>query len=202
MASPTKPSKPPMNLIPAELGKPIEEFPAGMENAIAGVIISILMATIGSVGIAWGIWKMVETGRQPFFSKEGGYIFAILLLPMIASLVGGVFGLRYSISLFSRTLWVCDRGLFVVVSRRWQVILWSGVNSIEEVVTQDYFPLKGIARHALPLGKSRTYRFHLADGQTVGFDGDSVRRIGRLGQILEEKAEQIQLKWTVTRIGS
>ncbi|MFL5340936.1 MAG: hypothetical protein ACJ8F7_12385 [Gemmataceae bacterium] len=201
MELPAEPSKLSVNQIPSDLGKPIEEFPVGVENPIAGVIISILMVTVGSGGIIWAIWKIVETaGRQPFFSKGGPYIFAILLVPVIGALVGGLFALRYSIRLFSRTVCVCENGLFVVYSRKRQVIPWSAINSIEEVVTQDYFPLKGVARHALPMGKSRTYRLTLADGQIVGFDGDTTRRIGRFGQLLEEKAEQIRLTWNVTHI--
>lgn len=169
------------------LGSVLEEFRPGSENIIAGMVLSLLFVAGGLVGIGWTIRTAVADGGKDNNLWASLGVQAIVFTGFA---VGGVFAFRYASGLRSFRVAVCEDGLRVTSRGSTEDVPWRHIHHIEMIVSEDYFPLKGIAKHALPMGKSRAYRIHRRDGWEQVINKDRVRRIGRFGQLLEQYAEQ------------
>src|SRR5262249_17598748 len=188
--------------VPAGVRQPLEELRAGMENVIGGFILAGLLVAAGLAALVGLSREVIQSGgKLPFHTDKGLSWTAVGLWGLVGAglLVGGFFLWQFAAGLRSRRVWVCANGLYFVWARSAEAVPWEQIESVTVTVAQEYFPLKGIASKALPMGKSRSYVIRRKDGYEVGVDANAVRRIGRFGQILEERAEQHGFKWQVVQ---
>ena len=87
--------------------------------------------------------------------------------------------------------------------RRWgedTEIAWTTVALIREIILYERPPiLKGPASLLLPKIASKSYLVTTSDGQKFCFDGNSVAKIKRLGEMLHERAMALELPWETVR---
>lgn len=187
---------------PAELGNVQAELRAGWENIIAGVVISVAIVVAAGILETKIVREAMQTGWQmPVWVEKGISWGALVLITAIVlgMLVGAVLLFRYALSLRSRRTSICEHGLWYVDRRQKEPIAWLGIACIVETVTQKHFPLKGVGRHLLPMGKERSYLIRRSDGREFSFNGNEVKPIGLLGQTLEVMAETHSIPWQIVQ---
>jgi hypothetical protein len=188
--------------IPAELGEVQELFRAGTANVAAGFIIASALAIGGLFGLILCLWKIIQAGgNAPVMGNDGpSWGVASLMIGLMILLIGSGFAVGwYANSLRFRRVYLCTDGLFVIKSGVAEPIRWDQIEQIVEIATQEYFPLHGIAKHALPVKMSRTYSIIRVDGWKTHLDGDAVKKIAQIGQILEERAREHAIPWEIVR---
>jgi hypothetical protein len=171
--------------LPTDVGRPLHEFRPGMENVIAGSILALLLVAVGFSVLLWIGWSVAHTeGQIPFFVEKGicWALIAFFGAVAIGAAIGGLLLLRFATGLASQQIWVCSNGLCFVPRGRFDVARWDEIESVQEVVFQEYFPLKGIAKHALPFGKSRTYLVRRQDGREFAVNGKTSGGSAGLGR--------------------
>jgi hypothetical protein len=188
--------------IPADLGEVQELFKAGTTNVAAGFFMALALVIGGLYGLIWHLWKVIEAGgNAPVLGKDGAsWLVVFMMIGLMLLLIVGGFAVGwYANSLQFRRVYLCTHGLFVIRSRSAEPIRWDQLQEIVETSTQEHFPLHGIAKHALPVKTSRTYRIVRIDGWRTILDGDAVKKIGEIGQILEDRAQQFKIPWSIVR---
>jgi hypothetical protein len=188
-----------------ELGTPVELFAAGRENLIAGVVIAILCGAAGVGMVYWMAMTIVKAGGDmPFYDAKNAS-WSILSLGVFASLLMMLMGVGFILyvrMLASLRIYVCregfftacpaDAGGFLVRVFRWDQIAW-----VEEHLKQQHFPLKGVAKYAVPMGKYRSYTVRRYDGLEFFFDGDTVRKVGKLASLVQRMTSERGIPWRV-----
>jgi hypothetical protein len=185
-----------------QLGDPIATFKPGMENLVAGVIIGLLMVIGGGALSAFAIREAIINGdRLPWFAEKGSCLAAVVAMGVIGLMLAGAgLVLIYWVKgLFSLRVLVCPAGFLCVRRTELQVFPWIQIERLQETVTQEYFPLKGIAKYAAPIGKSRSFVVRRRDGVEFGFDGNTVKNLNTLARLLEEQSRHRSIPWEVVR---
>jgi hypothetical protein len=201
--SPTTPAT--AQSLVAELGGATEEFRAGLATVIAGMFMSFLLGAGGLAVLFFLTRSVIQVGgKLPLYAEKGNCWLAIGLGGLLAlgAAVGGAFLMRYARSLRSRWIYVCPGGLVCAGRDQAQAFPWERIACVRETVTQDYLPLKGIAKYAAPMGKSRSYSVRRDDGAYETINGDGVRKIGKLGRLLRAEADKRGIAWEVVQQSS
>jgi hypothetical protein len=182
------------------LGNVIEEFRPSPENIFAGIVIALLLLAGGLGGIGWVISRVIAAGgNMPAAANhEWSWLSAGLLGILFAGLAtGGGFVFRYARGLRSYRIAVYEHGLLFTSRGSAREVPWKQIHHVEVLVQKEYFPLKGTAKHALPMGTSRSYTIHLQDDWETSVGANEARRIGRFGQLLEEYVEKCGVEWRI-----
>jgi hypothetical protein len=188
-----------------ELGMSVELFTAGKENLIAGVIIAILCWAAGTGMVYWMAKTTVDAaGNMPFFDSSNPSWFVVSLgvfagLLMILMGVGFIYYVRMLASL---RVYVCRDGFFTACPAdgggfQVRIFRWDQIACVEEHVKQQHFPLKGVAKYAVPMGKYRSYTVRRCDGLEFFFDGDTVRKVGKLACLVQRITSERGIPWRV-----
>src|SRR5262245_14567424 len=157
-----------------QLGDPIATFRPGMDNLVAGIIIGLLMVAGGGALSAYAFQAALVNGdRLPWYAETGECRSAALVMGAVFLMVagGGVALIRWVRGLFSSRVLVCPGGLLCLGRTDVRAFPWDQVERVRETVTQEYFPLKGVAKYAAPLGTSRSFVVRRRDGAEFAFDG-------------------------------
>jgi hypothetical protein len=185
-----------------QICNPVAAFKPGMENLVAGVIIGMLLATGGGVFFAFALREAIVNGSDlPWFAAKGPCLAAVLGGAAIALLAagGGVAIILWVRALFSLRVLVGSEGFLCISRKEVQVFPWGQIDSVRETVTQEYFPLKGVAKYAAPMGQSRCFVVRRRDGVEFGFDGNTVKKLGTLARMIEEATRRRGIPWEVVR---
>jgi hypothetical protein len=184
----------------AELGGSTKEFRPGAANVVAGMVFVVGLIGGGLTGLFVLVRAIIQAGGNlPFHVEKGlGWTTAgLFVLVCLGAVAGGICLLIYVRCLRAGCVYVCPRGLVCAQRDHATALPWDEVECVQEIITQDYLPLKGLAKYAAPMGKSRSYRVRRNDGIEEAFDGDSVRKIGKLGRVLREEASKRGIPWQV-----
>src|SRR5262245_13702878 len=163
-----------------QLGDPIAIFKPGMQNLVAGIIIGLLMVTGGGALSAFAIREAIVNGdRLPWYAEKGSCLLAVFGMAAIGLVLAGagVALILWVKGLFSLRVLVCPAGFLCIRRKELQVFPWDQIERVQETVTQEHFPLKGIAKYAAPMGKSRSFVVRRCDGVEFGFDGNTVKKL-------------------------
>jgi len=100
------------------------------------------------------------------------------------------------------SVYVCRDGFFTVYREkpgvcRIDVFRWDQIDWVQETVKQEYFPLKGVAKYAAPMGKYRSCLVHRKDGLEFVFDGDTVKKVGKLARLVQKQINERGIPWHV-----
>jgi hypothetical protein len=186
------------------LGTPEEVFRPSLANLVAGYIIGALLAFGGAATVVAVLHQSVLGGKDmPLWPKDkepSWFALGIFFLLGLGLLAGAWFLVNWVRGLFSFRVLFCRDGFAQVYRDKVDTCRWDEVEHVEERVIQEHFPLKGPARHAVPMGKSRHYFVRRRDGVEFGFDGNSVKRIGRLGKLLQQHASEHDIPWEVVHL--
>jgi hypothetical protein len=139
------------------LGNKIEEFGPNTANLVVGYVFGILLGIAGLVVLFLALKTLVEKGGElPFQAERGASWMAVGWGSVlgVGALVGGLALVFYVRSLFASRTCVCSEGFFTVNrGGRIETYPWSDLERIEETVQQQYVPLQGALKNAVP-------RFH------------------------------------------
>jgi hypothetical protein len=193
----------------SELGGAAELFQAGKENLVAGLIISFLLIG-GAIVIVFFLAKSVINagGDLPFWSEKdmSWGVVALGTLGILVMLLCALGLILYVKFLSTLQVFVCRNGFFSVIrldagKLAIDVFRWDQIESVQETVKQEYLPLKGVAKYAAPAGKARSYVVNRKDGKQFTFDGDSVKKVGKLARILQRQLGERGVPWNVAEQG-
>jgi hypothetical protein len=184
-------SEPTLAAVLSDYGGAIEVFRPSIANLVAGMILGTLMA-LGGLALVAGVWYLVFRLNGEFSSTTVVGTVAGLLLGIV-----GV-GLLYLLpGMFSYRLFVCPHGLVRSVGGKVDACQWDEIVSVTEKVQQEHLPLEGVAKRAVPLGKSRNYTILRRDGIEFYFDADAVQKVGRLAQLIRGETDRRGIAWQI-----
>jgi hypothetical protein len=187
--------------LPSELGKPLETFQPAMENLIAGYILMVLVFIGGALGLFFLIRHVIEVkGDMDFWQARGKhdlpwFLWGLLVLACFGAFLGSFGFWIYVESIRSQRIVLCEEGLCFFMGKISQPVRWDQITCIQELVKREHFPLKGVAKYAVPMGKDRSYVVCRKDCYKASVDADEIRRIGRFGKILKEQAALRGIPW-------
>jgi hypothetical protein len=184
----------------AALGPPTDVFKPGMENVIAGFIFVALLIAIGVGCLAWQVSILIEYDfRLPWKAERGASWLSVCVF-----LVAGVVGIGCGIGLIffvrrlaSTRVYSCPAGIYQVCRGRVTVFPWLRIESVTETILQEHLPLKGGVKYLAPAGKSRSYVVRRNDGVEMKLDGNSIRRLVKFAQLLQDEAAKRDIRWDV-----
>jgi hypothetical protein len=184
------------------IGKPVAAFKPGLDNVVAGVIIGLLMAIGGGAFLTYALWTAIVKGPNlPWWADKGEGLGAIVFGAVFGMVIAGlgialIVGIR---SLNTLRVLVGSEGFVCINRKEHQLFLWSQVQKVRETVSREYFPLDGIAKYAVPMGKSRSFMVWRRDGVLVGFDGDTVKKVVKLARLIEEGTRPYGIPWELVK---
>lgn len=174
-----------------ELGGRTEVFRPSAANLIAGMIIGMLLIA-GGLALAGGSLYLLLS------PKGSDWQTTILGIGMGTVLMtSGVLFIYLMKRMFSYCLVVCAEGFIRQVGKRTDCCRWDDIASVVEEVKSDHLPLKGAAKYAVPLGKSRSYTIHRKDGTEFLFTADTIKRLGRFATMVREATDHRGIPWLV-----
>jgi uncharacterized protein DUF6585 len=182
------------------LGDPVATFQPGMENLVAGIIIGLLMVAGGGTLAAFAVREAVLNGAHlPWWAETGSCLIAVIGMGAIGLLVAaaGVAVILWVRGLFSLRVLVSQGGFVCVRRKEVQVFPWDQVERVRETVTQEYFPLQGVAKYAAPMDTSRSFVVRRRDGLEFAFDGNAVKKVNTLAKMIEEAARERGIPWDI-----
>lgn len=194
------PVKTPEEAIQELGGPPTVTFRPAMANIVAGIIIGLLMIAGGGTILGFSIREAIVNGSKMEWFADNGQCLAAVFGFMAIGLVlaGGGAGLIIwvrGLALFRVV--VADRGFFCAKRNDVEIFDWDNIASVQESVQQEYFPLKGVAKYAAPMGKSRSFVVRRKDGVEFPFDGNTVKKLSTLAKIIELNVRQRGIPWEV-----
>jgi hypothetical protein len=181
------------------LGARIELFTPMMGNIVAGGIFSFLLLG-GGLALTGFILREVYRagGNLPVEAKQGMSWIAVGLGSAlgVGFVVGGVLLARYVRWLLSHRVEFCENGFRYHEGRATEEVTWVSVASIRERILYERPPiLKGPVKLLLPKMASSSYVVVTTNAKEYSFDGNSIRRIKRFGELLRERAGQAGVPW-------
>ena len=181
------------------IGEVVEVFHPGMDNVVAGFILSALLLCGGAAAVGLPVRAAYLAGwNLPMNAKPGWSWSAVGLFCAIgvALLGAGVALAVYARWLAGHRVDMCANGLRQVTPRSVSEVRWADVAAIRETVLYERLPLlKGPAKLLLPKIASRSYMVVTVAGAEHGFDGDSVRHLKRFGVALRAGADGAGVAW-------
>ena len=189
---------------PDSLGKPIHEIKPTLTNAIAGVILSILLFGAGVVLLIFMIKTLVETGGNlPMQAERGHSWFSVGLLSLIG--IGLVLGssvlFYYVTGLFTFRLCVCAGGFYTISRGKMQEFPWCEIKEVHETVLHEKLPIvKGATKLLAPSKESRSYRIVRKDGVKFEFDRNKVPTQELMIEPLKVEMERRKVPWTIEEV--
>jgi hypothetical protein len=187
-----------------QIGEIKREFKPGLENLVAGIIIGLLMIAGGCAAVVFSTNGVMQSGGSlPVWTEKGqkGWswgaagIFAALGLGLV---VVGIFLIRWVRSLFSFRLRVGQNGFAVSDKKAMRVVGWDDIVSVRETHLYERPPLlKGVAKYALPKVMSKSFVVMVKEGETVAFDGNTIKGHARLAQLIKEETDRRNVPWEV-----
>lgn len=180
-------------------GQAVEVFKPMMGNIIAGFILSMLLIIGGAAAVGFPLRGAYLAGwNLPLEAKQGWCWLAVGLGCFLgAVLLGCGAGLAvYSRWLAAHRVEVHANGFRYCSRQSAEDVPWAQVRRIRETILYERPPiLKGPAKLLIPKVASTSYTVVTATDKEYGFDGNSVKAIGRLGGILRKVADRLSLSW-------
>ncbi len=189
------------DMIAQDIGEFREEFKPGLENIIAGIIIGLLLIGGGGAGVYFPAKGVIESrGNLPFWVEKGWCWGAVGLLMALAigAIVGGIALILWMRSLVTLRVRVGSNGLSVTRKDETRVIAWPDIVSVRETHLYERPPLlKGVAKYALPKVLSKSFLLTTNDGESFGFDGNTIRSHVMLADLIKKKTDQRGIPWEI-----
>jgi hypothetical protein len=186
-----------------DLGALRASFQPSAANAFAALVLGLLLVGGGLTLMALGIREAAQFEyRMPWVSSREMSWGVLGLLEALSAGVAacGALLIRQGIRLTRSRVFVGEAGVCRQWDTRCDIIHWSQVRQVEEVVLQDHPPVSTPWRRFIPVGSSRRYILHSRDGRELSFDSNSVRSFHRFESILRHAAALHRLPWTVVKL--
>jgi hypothetical protein len=104
-------------------------------------------------------------------------------------------------SLLSFRVFLHENGLAQRSGANQDLVLWSDVVTMKEIVLYERPPLLvGAAQYLLPKFASRTYAVWCRDDRKFGFSVHSIKNVDRLGEMLRQVSLDRGIPWMVQEI--
>ncbi|HEY5913529.1 MAG TPA: SMI1/KNR4 family protein [Verrucomicrobiae bacterium] len=185
--------------IQQQLGKPQASFRASSANVVAGVIFGVIFL---GFGLVLSIWLLVQAGKTGFnlpFVANQGMSWVILLVAELLSwamAVVGVVMIRRLLKTSGDCVFVGDGGLCLMRKSTYEMVPWSAVAEIEELVIKEHAPVKWVGG-LIPAGKDRMYDMRMNNGKHFLFNSTNIRNLALFRAILERVTSIYGIPWSV-----
>jgi hypothetical protein len=176
-----------------QLGGSVETFRPSRANLIAGLILGGLAGAAGLALIGFQVREVVLNGGNLPVNTDVKFQSSWISVGL-ASLIGLVlFGVGVGVVWFVRGLFgarvvVCRDGFVQDLGGARVACRWGEIAEVQEHVAREHFPLKGVAKYAVPMGKSRSYLVRRQDGTEFAYTGNTVQKVVRLGKMIQDEA--------------
>ncbi len=193
-----------LQLLDVDLGELLESFTPSRANVEAGLLLGIGACVAGAV-VMWhpihvadaANWDLPWYAEKPNWSWFGVGFIGFLGAAVFAI---GVALLAYSCWQAAHRVDVCVGGFCYVVPHSVVAIRWGVVRSVMEVIEHEHLPefiqiLYAIRSLLRPKPVTRSYTLTTWAGRVYAFDGNSIRRLHRFGQLLREQSDAHSIAW-------
>jgi hypothetical protein len=182
------------------LGTPTQTFKPGLANLIAGIIVGLVMMAVSGPALVAFIRMAMQSDPKLSVAENK-------LVSAIGFGLGGIFGLGLALGgialiywvrgMFSFRLYVCPEGFYYTHRGNVHVFRWEEIERVVETITQEYLPLKGIAKYAAPPVERRSYVIRRRDGFEFGFGPNSIRKSVTLGNCIRNEVTPRNIRWDI-----
>lgn len=184
------------------LGDCVLVFRPAVGNIVAGYILAGLFLMAGAASVCFSVRKASEAAwNLPLWDNEPRtwcwtlFGFFCLLGVVLGGL--GAWLAVFATRLISCRVEWCRDGFRYVSRRTDDEVRWNEIRAVQERIVYERPPVvKGPAQLLLPKIASVSYMVTAATGKDYDFDGNSVKAIKRLGNLLREEAKRHALPWT------
>ncbi len=185
----------------AILGEPKAEFRPGTANLFAGAILAVLALGATLFGLFWAIREIVRSGgKLPIYHERdiSWVVMAICFLLCAAGILVTFFFVKLVLYYRSLKFQFSAGGFCRVAGEKVDRFDWDDVVSITETQLHERAPIvKGPASVLVPRRTSHLYAVMRADGETCHFNGDSVRELKKVAEILRTEASARAIPWEI-----
>jgi hypothetical protein len=185
------------------LGELRASFKPSAANLFAGVVFGVLFILGGLTLMGLGFREVaLEHFELPWLAQGGmsWLMFGLIEVASAGMCLGGVLLIRHVLRLSRARVFVGEGGICCSRDSRHELMLWTEMRGIEEVVIRDRAPINTRFTWLIPFGKSRRYVLHSQDGLELAFDSNNVRSFARFEAILRCAASVHHLPWSVTQV--
>jgi hypothetical protein len=183
------------------------DFKAGLENLVAGVIISILLFSGAALLVGFALKGLIESGGSlPLTRQKGdpGWCWLSITLAHLFGgglCVGAYFLLGYVRSLVTFRVRVGSVGIAVFENKVWTFFPWDTIVEVNEDRVHEKPPiLKGAGKLLMPTLVSKSYLVVAKDIGIFQFDGDKIKGQGKLAKMIKEETDKRNVPWVVEDI--
>jgi hypothetical protein len=185
------------------LGDLRASFKPSTANLFAAIVFGILFILAGLTLMALDIREVAQEHFQmPWFAPEGmsWLMFGLIQAASLGFIVGGVLMIRHALRSSRSRAYIGERGICRARDGQHEVLLWTEIRDVEEVVIRDRPPINTPFKHFIPFGTSRRYVLRSADGRQLSFDDNNVRSFARFEAILRRATAVHHVAWSVVHL--
>lgn len=182
--------------IEPHLGQFVGAFPPATANLVAAIIFGIVMLVLGASVLGWLIYQAFAAHfEMPFVARHGmSWLMLGLSLILSAGLAAiGAYLLHWARRLSQSRLVVGAHGFAWVRPSHAEVVAWSEIREIVEVVLRESAPLKMGLKVILPKSEGRQFEVRTNDARSLRFSANNVRRIEVFEAILHRVASELEV---------
>jgi hypothetical protein len=179
------------------VGQPEAAFNSPKGSLVVGMAIALAMIPGGIALVIFAVIRWVSRwSALPLQDAVGeSLVYGLVGLVGLLFTVGGVFAVRWMLSLLSLRVFVCPEGLVRHTRRELTVFPWADVVQVREFVEPSRLPIRGAS--AIPLPPGRSFSVHRRDGEVLRIDGDRVKKPATLAKMIRQACELRGITWMV-----
>jgi hypothetical protein len=184
------------------LGSLLGAFQPATANLVAAVIFGIILLGLGTSILGWLVYQMFAVHFEMPFAAWHGTSWVMLLASALMSAgmaAVGAYLIFWAKRLFNSRLVVGAHGFSWVRPSHIDIVAWSEIREIVEVVLRESLPLNTPLRYLLPKSEGCQYEVETKDGRKLRFSANNVRGIAALRAIFERVAADLEIRWSVMR---
>ena len=194
--------RPELAEIEPHLGQFLGAFQPATANLVAAVVFGVVMLVLGAAVVGWLIYQACASHfKMPFVAHHGmSWLMLGLSLVLSAGLaVAGAYLLFWAKRLFQSRLVVGAHGFGWVRPAHAEVVAWSEIREIVEIVVRESAPLNTRLKVFLPKSEGCQFEVRTKDGRKLRFSANNVRRVEVFEAMLRRAASDLEVPVSVMK---
>ena len=188
--------RPELAEIEPHLGQFLGAFQPATANLVAAAIFGVVMLALGPAVLGWLVYQAFAAHfEMPFVARHGmSWLMSGLSLVLSAGLAAiGAYLPYWASRLFRSRLVVGAHGFAWVRPSHAEVVAWSEIGEIVEVVLRESAPVHPRLKVFLPKSEGRQFEVRTKDGRKLPFSANNVRGIEVFEAILRRAASDLEV---------
>jgi hypothetical protein len=180
--------------IEPHLGHLLGAFQPATANLVAALIFGVVVLALGAAVLGWLIHQAFAAHFEMPFAARHGMSWLMLGLSLVLSAglaVVGAYLLYWGKRLLQSRLVIGAHGFGWVRPSHAELVAWSEISEIVEVMLRESPPLNTPLRVFLPKSEGRQFEVRTRDGRKLQFSANNVRSIDVFETILRHAASDL-----------